>query len=638
MVLMPEDRFLPSKLFHLQPGTVVGIYEILGVIGQGGFSLTYLGNDNSLEAEVVIKEYFPNALAQRAADGATVIPSEETNYLKGLQFFYQEAQVLSQFQSPNIVDVRSVFRANDTAYLVMPYYRGKNLEVWLEDRGEPLQGEEAFRLLGPVLDALDYIHDQNVIHRDVKPENILVAESGKQTFPLLLDFGGARQYIAGVTQTFDQVLTPGYAPLEQYSAQGNQGPWTDVYASGALLYRMVIGERPPDATARRGGHPLDLDGLKPNLGAVVDKAMAEAPEQRYQQVGDFKIALQEALEKAEEEPDNGKRNGGPPLWPFAFLVIAVAAVAGWLFLRNPTREACSAPELQQLVSRSRSGTTITLCKITFDLTGTLEIDKPLTLQGEDVNTTILRSSSGVPIIRFSGDGILTITGLTLLRQGTAAANALEVEQGHLDISNSQIANAIRAETGHGGRGILIQDNVQSVTVSGVAFVENEIGLEASGTTELSIQQSIFHNNGTGLISAGDTNGTILDSQFQGNQRGLEVKDRSQLSLLTQDAAKRFERNTWAIQISGTATIEATGIQLVSNGTGISARGESSLSLQGAAISGSAEAGIQFMQQARGRIDGNTFSQNSVGIFCTGGLVDIGSVNSFNENGENRRGC
>ncbi len=239
----------PLHRNSLKPGYRLHWYRIERVLGQGGFGITYLARDTNLDQEVAIKEYLPIELAVREKDCA-VHPASDGHaerFKWGLDRFMAEAQTLARFKHPNIVRVLAVFEANQTGYMVMEYERGDSLKDIL-DRRRTLEEDELLKIVLPILGGLEKVHERGFIHRDIKPANIFIREDGS---PVLLDFGSARQALGAETRTLTTLVSPGYAPFEQYYSKGEQqGPWTDIYSLGATLYRTVTGQPPQDAVDR----------------------------------------------------------------------------------------------------------------------------------------------------------------------------------------------------------------------------------------------------------------------------------------------------------------------------------------------------------------------------------------------------
>ncbi len=225
-------------------------YRLESVLGTGGFGITYLARDTHLEKQVAIKEYLPGDLAVRALDGSVVPVStdHQHDYQWGLERFIQEARTLARFSHPHIVRVNRYFESNGTGYMVMDYEEGESLSQLLKRAPFPSE-VELKRILLPLLDGLAAVHAAKFLHRDIKPGNIFIRANGS---PVLLDFGAARANIGG-SHGMTAVLTPGFAPLEQYAVDGRQGPWTDLYAMAGVLFRVVTGQNPPDAVSRLQG-------------------------------------------------------------------------------------------------------------------------------------------------------------------------------------------------------------------------------------------------------------------------------------------------------------------------------------------------------------------------------------------------
>ena len=225
----------------------LGEYRLESVLGIGGFGITYLARDSHLEKQVAIKEYLPGDLAVRALDGSVVPVStdHQHDYQWGLERFILEARTLARFSHPHIVRVNRYFESNGTGYMVMDYEEGESLSQLLKRAPQPPE-TELRRILLPLLDGLAAVHAAKFLHRDIKPGNIFIRTNGS---PVLLDFGAARA-TGGGTHGMTAVLTPGFAPLEQYATAGKQGPWTDLYALGGVLFRVVTDKNPPDAVSR----------------------------------------------------------------------------------------------------------------------------------------------------------------------------------------------------------------------------------------------------------------------------------------------------------------------------------------------------------------------------------------------------
>ena len=245
---------ITSHQFALPPGTLLMEYRVTGLLGAGAFGITYLARDTHLDKDVAIKEYLPSAFAARAADGNVVpiTPQQEQDYRWGLERFSQEARTLARFSHPNIVRVNRYFEANSTGYMVMDYERGESLKAFV--RAHPFPAEASLKaLIAPLLDGLEKVHASGFLHRDIKPDNIFLRQD---TGPVLIDFGSARQTAGDAGQALTTIVSPGYAPFEQYTTSKQQGPWSDIYSLGGVLFFLVTGHSPPDAITRMKGDTL----------------------------------------------------------------------------------------------------------------------------------------------------------------------------------------------------------------------------------------------------------------------------------------------------------------------------------------------------------------------------------------------
>jgi serine/threonine protein kinase len=291
----------------LEQGTLLNDQFRVGrVLGVGGFGVTYLAFDEVLEMVVAIKEYLPNDIAVRETDGDTIHPLSSAggtqDFEYGLERFLQEARTLAKFERhSNIVRVRTFFEENGTAYLVMNFYEGRTLAEYLEDRNGFIPEEEALLILEQVVDGLAAVHGEEILHRDIDPNNVYLADDGTV---VLLDFGAARTAVGERTQSMSVVLKRGYAPHEQYHSHGDQGPWTDVYACAATLYRAVTGYKPPEAAARILDDDLaEPSELVPSLSEATNEAIVEGleirPDDRPESIESFAELLPDPPPDAE---------------------------------------------------------------------------------------------------------------------------------------------------------------------------------------------------------------------------------------------------------------------------------------------------------------------------------------------------
>ncbi len=323
-------RGTPAReAYHLAPESILqGRYIIGRVLGYGGFGVTYIGWDASLERIVAVKEFLPSTFATRLPGNTTVSVYDgeaTTQFSAGLQRFVSEAQTLAQFNGiPGIVDIYDSFAGNNTAYIIMQYLKGRDVKDMLAANG-PLPYEQARDIILRVCDTLAPVHAKNIIHRDISPDNIYMTDTGEIK---LLDFGAARYESAANSKSLSVILKAGYAPEEQYRSRGEQGPWTDVYALAATFYKMLTGQTPTDSMER-----AIRDELKEpsKAGAVLpqsaDNAIMNAlnvrKADRTQSVAAFKEAL---LADGVERVKVKQRSTGASRVPVAARVAIIVSV------------------------------------------------------------------------------------------------------------------------------------------------------------------------------------------------------------------------------------------------------------------------------------------------------------------------
>lgn len=301
-----------DKKRYQRPKNSLPLYEIVNgkyligrVIGIGGFGITYIAWDFYQGKRVCVKEYFPRELAIRTFRGGTYSEQisisinysaatctqdpqkAQSAYMKGLKAYVEEAENLSRYYlMPGIVSIRDFFYGNNTAYIVMEYIDGIDMKKYAKLRGGRLMPQEVFALLKDVIKALDTIHRDNIIHRDISPDNIMLTRKQQA---ILIDFGAARDYGNKDAPVF---LKKGYAPVEQYKRDGKQGPWTDIYSMCASIYDLLTGIRIPPSTERRKHDTLQRlsamgIGITEEQDIAVSKGLCIEPEERYQSAAEL---------------------------------------------------------------------------------------------------------------------------------------------------------------------------------------------------------------------------------------------------------------------------------------------------------------------------------------------------------------
>ncbi|MDX2156696.1 MAG: tetratricopeptide repeat protein [Hyphomicrobiaceae bacterium] len=310
-----------ARFEALRSGTVLRHYVVEEVIGAGGFGITYRARHATLKSKVfALKEYFPREFAARAGTHVVSTADGEGIFRWGLDRFLKEAEALAKCEHSAIVDVVDYFEANGTAYAVLGYVEGQQLGQWLSALGRSPTQAELDRILMPLLDALEVVHGAKLLHRDIAPDNILVRRDGT---PCLIDFGASREDVRDRSRKVSAIVKHGYSPPEQYHGLAElQGPWTDIYAVGATMYRAIAGTPPMDSS-RRGalGDALkpvsDMTKVdyRPGFMKAIDASLALKPEQRPQSVAEWREMLMTEQARTSPSPKDEKRDRGEKRGP-----------------------------------------------------------------------------------------------------------------------------------------------------------------------------------------------------------------------------------------------------------------------------------------------------------------------------------
>ena len=291
-----DPKTYPKQWNYLQMGTIVDDYIIERELAHGGFSSVYLARHRVSQEQVALKEYLPRKLAHRTWNDDVVANSEESKALiaHGRSLFVDEAKVLAKLKHPNIVEVVNFFQANSTVYIVMVYGYGITLDKLLKDKKININDEWLLKIFGALLNGLDLIHQQNILHLDIKPANLLIRPGNHV---MLLDFGAIQSHPLAKAQHHAYILTKGFSPIEQYSASGVLGPYSDIYALGASMRACLDFNVPPQAPDRTANDEFPLaqhvhaGKFNQRLLEIIDWAMQVLPADRPQTVQELQEAL-----------------------------------------------------------------------------------------------------------------------------------------------------------------------------------------------------------------------------------------------------------------------------------------------------------------------------------------------------------
>ena len=339
------DQGVTGRAAALETGSIIDNFTIEKVLGIGGFGIVYLAKHNLTDALVAIKEFFPSSMVHRVNSSTVQINTthDSPSFAAGMESFVKEARTLARLHHAGLVQVLHFWEGNGTAYMVMPYYEGETLKSYMEKPDFATTStfiKVAFikNLLTELLPTLEYLHEKNIFHRDIKPDNIFLLKSSK---PLLLDFGAARQ-IVDQAANITTILTEGYAPVEQYDKNGHQGAKTDIYALSAVLYHFITGRAPQASVTRVFNDPVVCleenysDHYPMGILKAIDAGLIVDPDKRPSSVTDWKAILENEGRKTPQPlspvndveiislPERKSKSKIKPILIISFIVIAAA--------------------------------------------------------------------------------------------------------------------------------------------------------------------------------------------------------------------------------------------------------------------------------------------------------------------------
>ncbi|MCS7301681.1 MAG: protein kinase [Fimbriimonadales bacterium] len=485
---LPAGYGLKAQRFRLQR-----------VLGQGGFAITYLAQDTMLQRLVAVKELLPDGCTRDTAS-LQVLPQRLTpaDFQQIRQRFLQEAQLLATLRHPHIVQVYDAFEELNTAYIVMEYLQGQTLSDLMRARGGYLPEAEAVAYVLQLCEALEAVHQRGYLHRDVKPSNVICLDDGRA---VLIDFGTARQFAAGKTQQHTVILTPAYAPLEQYAASAQYDARTDLYALGATLYHLATGVPPLPAPDRAQGLPLPPpNAIAPHIHQALSDAIMHAlglkPDERPPTVAAWASELRAAI-------------AAPPA---------------------PTTPAALPNDLHTLLRHAAPNAILRLPAGIYQLNATLDITQPLTIVGE--GSVQIVSCAPECALRISAPDTVALENLQFIYQGADGADLLRVEAGKAHLRQCTLQGARwDASAKVGGCGLRLLNDAQA-SVEETAFLQNaHSGACLSGRAQLHASRCRFEGNRYGVLVINKTYADLRECEFRQNHDGVRARDSARVDAL-----------------------------------------------------------------------------------------------------------
>lgn len=579
---------LDSMAPQLPRGTRLagGRYSIGGVLGKGGFGLTYHGADTILKRPVAIKELFPKGSTRRTT---LLVPPETLGpeaFIAARKLFLEEAAVLQKFNHSGIVRVWDVFEDNGTAYLVMEYLSGQTLLGHFAQYGK-LSSSEALGLVEQLLDALQVLHDAGVLHRDLKPDNIFLTHDGRT---VLIDFGAARSYQLTQQRSEARVtLTHGYAPPEQYTARVGLGPYTDLYALGATLYHALSGKKPPSAPDRKEGKELAPlpTGIPRSFQQAVLKCLALNSKDRPQSVQQLSQLLK-------------------------------GSSASTIVLQP-------GDDLYQAIHSAPDEAVISLLPGEYVLKKRLEIKRSLTLEGSGRNETHVVGLDKYFVIQFNHSGYFNARSITFEHRSPKDAHVLTVSAGEVFIKDCRFQGGSKTEHWR-GTGLYFYKEARGGLVEGNEFLHNAIGIALQNEARPTLLSNVIGgNSGDGIAYFDQSGGSARANMLDRNNNGIVVSGEAQPILednhIRNSAVSGLLYTGQSSGVGKGNTVELSGVH------GLVVRGKANPRLERNNLRASKEHGIVYAGTATGTAKNNT----SEGNWGAGILVSVEAAPTLERN-------
>ena len=474
----------------LPAGTVLREWRIEDVLGVGGFGIVYRATGIYFNELVAIKEYFPSSISERDSED-TVVPidseAEEVHAL-GLKKFVEEAKLLWNLSTPtrhpNIVSVRSLFEIHGTAYIVMDFEDGVSLSKMLK-QGRRFNERSLWNILRPIAEGLESAHRVGVLHRDIKPPNILINEDNR---PVLIDFGSARFEAAEATSTKVTFHTPPYAAIEQYVKTYPQGPWTDIYALGVVMYECITGEKPPEVLERLHaglGTPL-ADGKWPGYSkrflAAIDEAMRVKPDDRPQLLTDWLASFGKGASTEEPEGDEATRFFAKQVETEAIVPVPPTPDVGRkgavetqvpddpkeVEFKRAGEETSAARKLKSEQEAAKASEEALNRKRIPDLAGTGAAVAPPGKAAKESKDTAAKKKPNIPVLAGIAGAVILVAGVGAMTLGGGSADPdaptltlAEATEGTIDLTNSTANAADQNAMGNETQESVVTDDGQA---------------------------------------------------------------------------------------------------------------------------------------------------------------------------------